>query len=104
MTLLTKLFALGKRGEYEPIIKIMEDFYRYCENILGLALTDETRDTLFLFLEIIRMGFISREIQIVKWSINIASKIVYLLNLKEFTVEIYDFFVSKCNYVSVIYS
>jgi hypothetical protein len=102
MTMLTKIVAVGMKGDYQPIIHIMEDLYKYCENILSLALTDPSRETLYLFLDIVRMGFVSKEAAVVKWAINLTSKIVYILTMKEFTVEIYNILVKKCSYVPVI--
>lgn len=101
MQLLTKLVIVGRRGDYSSVVHIMEDLYRHCDKIIPLALTDSTRDTLHLFLEIVRMGFVSKDENVTKWTVNATSKIVYCFTQNNFSGEIYDCLVKKCNYVPV---
>ena len=71
---------------------------------MDLTLTDSTRDTLFLFLEIVRMGFVSKDSTVVAWSINLTSKIVYTLSARDYTVEVYEYFAKQCKFVPVALS
>lgn len=92
---------VGRRGDYTSVVKIMEDFYRHCDKILSLALTDQTKDTLHLFLEIVRMGFVSKDESVTKWTINTTSKIVYCFSQNDYSGEVYQYLVKECNYVPV---
>lgn len=101
MSLLTKLMIVGKKKDYSCIVKVFEDFYSHADRILSLALTDETRETLSLFLDIVRMGFVSKDEQVTKWTINTTGKIVYLLAQKELSSEIYQILVKDNKFIPV---
>lgn len=101
MNLLTKLMIVGKKKDYSCIVHIFEDFYTHSDRILSLALTDETRETLNLYLDIVRMGFVSKDEQVTKWAINTTGKIVLLLAQKELSNEIYQILVKDNKFVPV---
>lgn len=83
------------------MIHIFEDFYKHVDNILVYALLDQTKDTLLLFLDVLKTGFVSKEIQVVKWTINTLSKLVYSLVHKDYTNEIYEFLVRRAKLIPV---
>lgn len=96
-----KLFLLGRKGDYSPIVRILEDIYQHLEHILGLSLTDTSRETFFLFLGIVRLAFVSKAETVVNWGINVTARIVSLLSQFDFTKEIYQFIIKESNYLPV---
>jgi hypothetical protein len=100
-TLWIKLLSSGVRGDFTPVIRIFEDFYKHTDNILIYALLDQTKDTLLLFLDVLRGGFVSKEIQVVRWTINTLSKLVCSLGQKDYTSEIYEYLVRRAKMIPV---
>ena len=100
-TLWVKLVSAGVRGDFKAVIRIFEDFYKQVDHILVFALLDQTKDTFLLFLDVLKTGFVSKEIQVVKWTINTLSKLVYSLAHKDYTNEIYEFLVRKAKLIPV---
>lgn len=101
MSLLTKLVMLGKQKDYSCVVRIFEEFYQNADRILSLALTDETRETLTLFLDVVRIGFISKDEQVTKWTVNTTGKIVLLLAQKETASEVYQILIKDNKFVPV---